>query len=113
MMGGKRSSKRLRAHAQHVELAAGQAVLRQAVGVQGREVVARADDDRLGLDRARGWSRASARRRGVDDGLAPKRGHLRSRSAEPGGELGDRLARFDPRLVRAIERAGEFVRPQT
>jgi hypothetical protein len=30
-----------------------------------------------------------------------------------GGELGDRLARFDARFVRAIERGSEFVRPQT
>lgn len=31
--------------------------------------------------------------------------------AEPGGELGDRVARFDARLMRAIKRAGESVEP--
>jgi hypothetical protein len=33
--------------------------------------------------------------------------------ARPSGELGDRLARFDSRLVWAIARAGELVGPQT
>ena len=78
--------------------------------MQGREVVARADDDRLGLDRpAAGLE--PGRRCGVDRGLAQE-GHLEA-LAEPGGESRDRLARFDARLVRAVERARELVRPQT
>jgi hypothetical protein len=108
--GGQALVEALRAQAQHMELAAGQAVLRQGVGVQGREIVARADDDRLSLDRPA--ARLELRRRCcLDRGLAQK-GHLEA-LAEPSGELGDRLARFDARLMRAIERARKFVRPQT
>src|SRR5271163_3714605 len=99
-----------RAHAHHMELAPGQTVLRQAVGVQSREIVARADDDRLSLDRpAAGlelWRRSRA-----DRSLAQK-GHTEA-LAKPGGKLRDRLARFDPHLVRATESAREFVRTQT
>ena len=99
-----------RPQAHHMELAAGQIIVRETVGVQSREVVARADDDRLSLNRpAAGlelW-----RRRGVDRGLTQK-GDAEA-LAEPGGEPRDRVARFDARLMRAIERAGEFVRAQT
>jgi hypothetical protein len=93
-----------------MEFATGEAILRQAVGVQGREVVARADDDRLSLD----WPPAGldlGRGCGVDRGLAQK-GYLEA-LVEPGGKLGARLARFNARFVGAIERPGEFARSQT
>jgi hypothetical protein len=90
-------------------MGAGEAVLRQALGVQRREVVARADDDRLGLDGpAAGLEpgrSGGAHRRLAQEGHAETLG-------EPGGELRDRVARFDARLVGAVERAREFARPQ-
>ena len=104
--GGKLRVEALRRQTHHVQLAARQAIRCYPIGAQRVEVVARADDDRLGFEgspaRLQPRRRSDARNR-----LAPER------YAETLGEImrqpRDRLAQAShPHLVGAEQRAREL-----
>ncbi len=91
-----------RLHAQHVELAQPQAVGRDAVGQQAAQFGVGADGHPLGVQRgARG---AHAGRGHFQHLLAEAEGDA-VRLFQPAGEQADGGARFDTRLVRAVEHA--------
>ena len=109
MTAGRRASKFSGADAHHMKLAARQAVLSDAVGVERGEIVAGTDDDRLGFNRpAAGLETrrdGAERRRLAQERYAMALGQV-------GRELRDGVARFHPYLMRTVERAGKFLRPK-
>ncbi len=99
----------VQSHAHHVKLAAHEPVLGEALTVQGREVVAGADHDRLGVD-------------GPSTGLQTRRGRgVHSRQpqegdavplGEVGGQMRDRVAQLNSHLTRTVEGPRELLRLQ-
>ena len=87
-----------------MQLAAGQAIARDALGMKRAEIVARTDDDGAGRDAAAAGFEPS-RLGAVDHGLAQERDAMAL--GKERCELRNGLARLDADLVRTVERAGK------
>ena len=91
----------LRREPHHVQLAARQPVLRDALGMKRAEIVARTNDDGAGRNAAAAGFEPP-RLGAVDDGLAQERHAVAL--GKKRRQLRNGLARFDADLVRAVER---------